>query len=196
MPNWCYTDIVFYSPCKSEIENFKTNIENALANPVCKDGEAKNWQGHIPRAFNLNIEGERGFVEYVGDIEETSYLGSNLYNFTIRQEDAWAPHTDMYDTYIQALGLDIDCVYLAEEPGCEVYVNTDEAGIFFPYRYIVDNSYETEYFETIHDALDYICRQDEAFADCTTISEAQNIAADLVQQGEFDWFVISEFTLS
>jgi hypothetical protein len=68
-------------------------------------------------------------------------------------ETAWSPLPEVYEKFAEKYGLSF--VYIAEECGCEIYVNTDVEGRFFTDRYILD------YFEVEGLELD-----DETLAEC------------------------------
>ena len=54
----------------------------------------------------------------------------------------------------------VKMVYQSEEPGCEVYINSDKLGIYFTDRYIVDYSYrgngDTYYFTWWKEAVEFL----------------------------------------
>ena len=54
----------------------------------------------------------------------------------------------------------IQLVYMAEECGSDLYVNSDKEGIYFRKRYMVDcchnGEYLKEYFESYPEAIDWI----------------------------------------
>jgi hypothetical protein len=51
-------------------------------------------------------------------------------------ETAWGPLPEIWDLMAEKYALEY--VYISEECGCSVYVNTDSAGRFFATRYLLD----------------------------------------------------------
>lgn len=194
MPNWCYTQIAFFSLDKNELLNFQNDILIALESLPIKDSEAKNWQGRVSRYFNSSACGERGFIIHTSDISTTYHNGLEQYYFYLDQEDAWGPHTNMWYELIHELDKNIDFVYRAEECGNEVYINSDINGSFFPERYCVDNDRESEYFEDEKSLLSYLTKLDDTFIGCESIRQSQYIAEKLVENNTFEWLIIAEYS--
>ena len=85
------------------------------------------------------------------------------------QDDKWSPNLKFWDLIIEREYTTddgermIDYVYEAEEPGCEIYINTDVDGEFFCDLYKVDaylpkdlfcGEVMTEYFSSTEDLFD------------------------------------------
>lgn len=59
----------------------------------------------------------------------------------LEMESAWGPCVDFMTALLTTIlpgGGDCDYVYIAEEPGCDVFINTDLEGRFFSERVCVD----------------------------------------------------------
>lgn len=70
----------------------------------------------------------------------------------IEGENAWGPQTDALDGLMRRYP-ELAYEVFAEEPGCEIYINTDESGEFFTIRYNIDYDLdefgcEGEWFDT------------------------------------------------
>lgn len=54
----------------------------------------------------------------------------------------------------------VKMVYQSEEPGCEIYVNSDKLGIYFTDRYVIDYSYhgngDTYYFTWWKEVVEFL----------------------------------------
>lgn len=193
MPNWCYTQIAFYGPYVNELEKFRSDIKTAIDFLPIVGSEARNWQGRVARYYNSTAAGERGFLNDISLVYSEDIADDTMSYFILDQEDAWAPHTDMWSELLDELGYDINFVYRAEEPGDDIYINTDYEGNFFPDRYIVDTPDETEYFITEEELLGYLSTINTAFEGCMSVSEAQRLGRCLVDEGVYDWFIIREY---
>lgn len=194
MPNWCYTQIAFFSTDENELLQFKNDIQTAIDTLPIMDREAKNWQGRVSRYFKSSAVGERGFIIHMTDITPEIYDGLEQFFFILDQEDAWAPHTEMWTELINKLQKNIGFVYRAEECGNEVYINTDYEGSFFPERYYVNTDEETEYFEDEESLLEYLKKLNHAFNGCESVRQSQYIAEQLVEKNIYDWLVIAEYS--
>lgn len=88
--------------------------------------------------------------------EVTSYCLDEDGGLEIDQETAWCEQEDVRHL-IEKVYESMKVYYVAEEPGCDVYLTNDEEGRFFPYRYFLDSAQgNEEYFETIEDAAKYV----------------------------------------
>lgn len=113
--------------------------------------------GKLAECFNItanDIPDESSpFRGDIVDIDEHSYR--------IYQDDAWSPNIGVWHAILRKhyAYSDISFVYKAEEPGCSVYINTDDTGMFFPERYVCDYNIGDElgvlYFEKESDVLEW-----------------------------------------
>ena len=95
----------------------------------------------------------RGWIEEITEIEE--YDGEC--EFTICSMDAWYAKKEVFDLLLERHPeWDISYCLCAEEPGMGIYVNTDESGLYFPEKYILEEPEETTYFESERDLIDYL----------------------------------------
>jgi hypothetical protein len=84
-------------------------------------------------------------------------------------ETAWNPLPEVYEKFAEKYGLSF--VYIADEPGCEIYVNTDIEGKFFTDRYILDY-FEVEGLELDTETLTEYGEQLKALAENTHYYES------------------------
>ena len=114
---------------------------------------------------------------------------------------AWNPATELFDTIIDKHYLDnrynrlIDFVYTAEEPGFNIYINTDTEGRFFSDRFYVDSCvndvYESNYLENEQDVIDWLKETFKEIPDFTTLKEFECCKSVIL--GEDDYINIHEF---
>jgi len=132
MPNWCNNSIAFYQDDGgndmldaffSDIQKYQDYIDPGTGNP-------SDWVGHWLQSSRVDTN--------------TLYCRGFFYNcelcadhVRVDIETAWAPLPEVYD--IMAEKYNLSYVYIAEEPGCEVYVNTDVDGRFFTTRYVINS---------------------------------------------------------
>ena len=139
MPNWCSNSIAFYQ------ENGGTAILEAFYADVQKyenfidpeTGRSKNWVGNwlIANRIDADDMSTRGFFS-------NSELNDD--HVRIDMESAWEPLPEVWDAMAEKY--ELAYVYISEEPGMEIYVNTDAGGHFFSSRYIL-NSFDVDDLE-------------------------------------------------
>lgn len=121
---------------------------------------------YIAEQFGIDVKHiEWSCIQDISDIEaHGTYRGFKVY-----QDDKWSPNLRFWDLIIEREYTTddgermIDYVYEAEEPGCEIYINTDVDGEFFCDLYKVDAHLPkdlfceedmTEYFSSTEDLFD------------------------------------------
>ena len=140
MPNWCGNTMAVYgSP--AELKDFHQKLVNARE----KGDQLKHWHLYqIYEEFGYTeqeiLESDsngyiRGYFDDITDIEVTN---DGVSYFKLYYESAWAPMIDGFDWLIQRHYQTLAQVTIAEECGCEVYINTDVTGRFFPDKYVLD----------------------------------------------------------
>lgn len=158
MANICETTIAFFTT--DTIETL-TEFRNMLTN-IQTDGIPFTHK-YISEKLDLGLTNlEYGDIMDIGEIE---YSGTGI-GFKVWQNDKWSPQLDLWDALIEKFFTNddgcrlVDYVYEAEEPGCGIYINTDEGGDFLPDLYKIDayiaGSYYTEYFENTNDLIDHL----------------------------------------
>ena len=145
MPNWCSNSIAFYQEDggNTMIEAFYMDIQKYTNVKNNETGEISNWVGHWLQSSRVNIDNmyTRGFF---------SNCELNVNHVRIDMETAWTPLPEVWD--LMAGKYELSYVYIAEEDGCAVYVNTDSTGRFFTTRYMMQ-SFEIEYLELAADTM-------------------------------------------
>jgi len=136
MANPCSCRYAFYADNESKSELLRLyNKLSAIMKPasVVKSSDDPSWLGNVAIAHDLNMEVIpcRGSIEDLGDYEPSSDF------FTLECETAWAPMDKLWETVV-AQYKGIAFVYIAEEPGSDIYTNTDVDGRFFPDRYLLE----------------------------------------------------------
>ena len=167
MANICETAIAFFATAEEYTDKL-VDFYNKLT-------DLKKSKERLPIYFNSVYIAEQfgidtkhiewSCIQDISDIEaHGTYRG-----FKVHQDDKWSPNLEFWDLIIEQEyttddgGRMIDYVYEAEEPGCEIYINTDVDGEFFCDLYKVDAHLPkdlfcgedmTEYFSSTEDLLD------------------------------------------
>ena len=129
MPNWSLNSVAFYQEDggNAMLEAFYADIQKYQGYKDPETGNYCDWVGNWLESNRINTDNlyTRGFfIDCEFEIDHVR----------VDMEVAWSTMTDVYD--LMAKKYDLDYVYIAEEAGCEFYVNTDTEGRFFPTRYI------------------------------------------------------------
>jgi len=131
MPNWCSNSIAFYQEDggNAMVEAFYADVQKYQDYKDPETGKHSDWVGHWLQSNRINTENlySRGFF---------SNCELNGNHVRVDMETAWAPLPEVWD--LMADKYELVYVYISEESGCEVYVNTDSEGRFFTTRYMLN----------------------------------------------------------
>ena len=128
MANYCSNSVTYYSDNQGQILNLYLRLRSAAE--ALGDMEMGSIRAK-PLLAELGVDPEtiekldgRTSIDYLGLlVEDEKPVGVQF-----DAESAWSPCDDFADILLRAIYPDrgdIEMVYTAEEPGCEVYVNTD-----------------------------------------------------------------------
>ena len=167
MANICETAIAFFATAEEYTDKL-VDFYNKLT-------DLKKSKERFPAYFNsIYIAEQFGintkYIEW-SNIQDISAIEAHgtYRGFKVYQDDKWSPNLEFWDLIIEKEYTTddgdriIDYVYEAEEPGCEIYINTDIDGEFFCDLYKVDACLPkdlfcgedmTEYFSSTEDLLD------------------------------------------
>lgn len=185
MPNWCSTTVLMYSKDKMKIESAHAAISEYF-NKNRNENSFLSMMSAVVPLFNKDMIG-RSFINWVGDIEIRHAPDSKTYwTFSFDLQDAWAP----YPTELAAFAdfFVIDYVYVAEEPGCLVYINSDTEGLFFDWKYVLDCDWEHAYYSEEQNLVKDFNRYYSA--DCKTFDECRDYISRNLND---EWIVIEKF---
>ena len=135
MANWCSTKYAFYTKDedKGELLRFYGSLINVMKSPSAIPNDfGSGWLGNVLDRHGLDWEAVpcRGYISHIDDSPDEN-------SFTIETEAAWEPVTALWEAVLATYN-GVSFVYVAEEPGNTVYINTDTLGRFFPDRYLLD----------------------------------------------------------
>ena len=157
MPNWCSFDACIYGE-KREVEAFRTRCEHAI-----ESGKAtNNWDtyelciqhGMTKDEINSpNFGYIGGSIDDLGDVTD-EYEGRSF--VMVHMTTRWAPMIAGFESLLKNY-ISLEGVYMAEEPGMGIYVNTDVNGRYFSSRYYIDDwDVGNEWFDNIDQVKKYI----------------------------------------
>ena len=125
------------------LEAFYNDIKKYLDYKDPMTGKSSDWIGHYLESNKVNTESMycRGFLQ-----------NCELYDTYVRvdMDSAWGSIPEVWDKMGEKYNLNY--VYISEEPGNEVYTNSDVEGRFFSTRYIL-NYFELDYLELDSETL-------------------------------------------
>ena len=151
MANYCYNTVNFYcDPSNAEVlERFRKLIED-----FCKDSKhnqlfefaemIEGIYGFKIKDFSDTFDGRDTFEHYDIELSNDSYINKDgsiveIVFFSVDIESAWSPVLPSLDAILKAVPQFSVISYEAvcEEPGMEIYINTDEIPKFFDFDYVI-----------------------------------------------------------
>ena len=134
MPNWCTTSYVFRGN-ENEIKDFYDKLKSFTSKERIPNNFGNFWLGNIVDGFGFDYNEIpcRGRIDYFPEPEDTDPDRLEFSTWT-----AWRPMIKMWDEIIAKFYPSLTYVLIAEEPGCDVYINTDIEGEDFTERFSVD----------------------------------------------------------
>lgn len=137
MANYCSTSVVIYGNEKhvedlfNKLERLKNGKESRVKNTF-----GKLWEGNLLDICGIDWES----VICRGSIEDYFMMTDSESGVCLRldQSDAWEPNVKYLDRIIEKQGYKLKYVYLAEEPGNNLYVTSDTEKKFFSDRYKIE----------------------------------------------------------
>ena len=153
MANYCSNCIAFYGNDYDKLENFR----------MLMAGKCKYIHDFVMKCGYTEVEameftdGRDTFVEVPDDVAKDDIS----YYFIIQTETAWNTHVEVFSKIIQErFDNQISMVHCSEEPGCEIYINTDTEGRFFSDQYHLDfcinGEYVMEYYSTFKEVVEVL----------------------------------------
>lgn len=190
MANWCDTTIAFYSQDKTQLEALHTAISNRI-HEDCWLGNICTYHGFSPADYSC-----RSQINYIGEISQDK---DNYWYFLVDQEDAWDPHTSVWEDVLDMYYREVEFEYRSEEAGCGIFVNSDSEGYYFPERFIVDayvkDTEDKIYTNTLTETLS-LCKRILHDRSISSIEHARQIGEHFVKKEDYDgWFNIYEFEI-
>ena len=160
MSNTCSSIVVFKGKDLSEITKFYLKIHEAV-----REGGGVAWDilrhlGYTDGEIAVDGRTDVDAIEYTRafDPEEPDAKEETIFGVRLDVESAWEPPVDFFKMLLAKIlpsNRHTDFVFLAEEPGNEIYINTDEKGIFLKDAFVIDyddgECSDREYFS--HDDL-------------------------------------------
>lgn len=151
MPNWCADHAAFTSNRSNDLSslfNLRQDLEQALE--TIQEGD-DDWIGRLLRYKGANPADIycRGFVQDFSNEKEIESKGI----FTLDLDSAWEPSFEVYEWIAKTY--DLDYVLIAEEPGQEIFINTDVEGKIFNERYYIYNDdLDCYYFTSLEEVVE------------------------------------------
>ena len=195
MPNYCSNSIVFFSKDKTKLSVFLRKVYAAYDSRKSGFYSLMVLHGYNNREIASVIDKRDDFTSC--DTSLKMGKDSDTYHFSLETETAWTPHMEAFRKILHEKYSDtIQMVYISEECGCEVYINTDTEGMYLPERFVVDcchyGVFHKEYFDTFENALEWIREEytDLGFSRYDSVAEITDKinAANLQDEGDFFTF--------
>ena len=172
MPNWCDFSAVVHGE-KKEIDIFYQRLVDARVH----GRQTQQWDTYClfeEHGYTKKEVLSSGFP-YVGgsldQIDEPVFNGKDWHIY-IYMTTRWSPMVDGFNKILSNY-MSLKGVYCAEEPCCEIYMNTDVNGDFFSVKYcIYDDDDGSEYFYSDAEFIKYM--KDTYKKDISLISDLKD----------------------
>ena len=192
MPNWCWNNTIVYGE-KKMLEKFYNDMvigtsKNPNFKPV-KNSWDNEWLGNLFLAAGYTEEDvTNGTIRCRGGIFDLRLIRDGT-AVEITYESAWCPIIDSLNLMLEEKYAGLHQVTLAEEIGCEIFVNTDTSGEFFPDKYYLDycvnNIYaDNHYYESEEELVEEF--NDLFDTNAETYEDLQKMIPDLYEKYEDD----------
>lgn len=184
MANYCYNDITICAKKENlvDLEFLHTNLAYLFEKNerYCNDIFTELLESFDKQPIQFD---GRDNVNWYMDTIECNENGT--YNFTISIESAWSPIISKIENIIYELYENkLWCVGTAEEPGFDIYINTDETGEFYETRYRLVFYYDNTYHDWYLDSLpELILRINKIYSE-NNYDEAIEYSADAYEVSE------------
>ena len=163
MPNWCVSSTAIYGNEEQVKELWsiiekETSEERTIKTP---NSWGQDWLGNIFYYFYNDKEIEKKNIRCRGSFIDKTFGEDEQGSFImLTYETAWSPNYDSWEQLFADFFPDLKQVTRSEECGCEIYINTDIEGRFFPDKYVLDCCYQgdyyNDYFASDEELLKYI----------------------------------------
>lgn len=152
MANWCSTVYVFYGENKEGIDNLFKDLKEV-------EEKDNTWIGNVfmKKGFTEKEAEELVYRSFI-----TSVCRYKTGEVELTCEDAWNYHYEAMSELIDKYGEGIHFEMLAEECGNGIFVNTDEGGVYFTDRFMIDCDIDgncfNEYFANEEGLREYVSK--------------------------------------
>lgn len=152
MPNWCSNTFFVYGN-KAGCIRFYLKLQSLLESHDSSGGSRLNLWDTLKAAgyddselSGINCRGDISDLNLEEEIEE----GGRPFGVKFWAESAWSPCSEAITLLINKLAprMGLKSVFLAEEPGCEIYINSDVDGVYFRDFANIDTNDDVYYYET------------------------------------------------
>lgn len=134
MPNWCSTTITINSDNEIELKNLYEKLKLWTSKDYMKNGFGHSWLGNVVLGAEIGTvdTDAKTDVRCRGNIVYMDYQNSQI---VIETETAWAPMLDLWRKVIDKYLPNAELLYVAVEPGSELYCSNDS---YYNNLYYVD----------------------------------------------------------
>lgn len=163
MANYAFNSITFVVPAEEkdiiDLEFLATNI-NYLFN---KDTQVNEITQAISEAYEkpiYNFDRRDNFC-WIDDDGISYNEDYNEYTFDISIESAWSPVIERITEWVQSIYPGVSVLGMCEEPGFEIYINTDTEGKYYQTRYKVwlnddDGNVDDPEFNDLSEVVEFL----------------------------------------
>lgn len=196
MCNYCSNTIVFYGKDKSKLSVLLRKLDAAFNSRGSQFYNFMVLHGYGNREISAVIDKRDFFTS----CDTKLSVKEDTYSFRLDTETAWEPHMEIFRKVLQEkYGNVIRMVYMAEECGSSIFINSDTEGKFLQERYMVDcchnGEYHKEYFDSYQETVEWLRGEylEIGFGKYDTIADIEEKVNRSVFREDDDFFYLHRF---
>lgn len=160
MANICSNTTAVYGP-KEDVERFLSDVKAA-----CEKSKNRSFYevfqtlGFPEEELENKVFVNGGYFQEGFELEKKD---EDCWFVKFSYDTRWSPAYEAFDELLKRLYPNLKEVTIAEEPGCEIFINTDDEALFFDTQYDLDGAAcgkythdEDSYFADEESALGYL----------------------------------------
>ncbi len=159
MPNWCFTDITFYSTDAAQVKRMRDDFaaiqysEHQLEKSAFGAGFMGNYVKYYFPSLDVDQVECRGEIT---DLDDECRVVGKYTAFSIATMTAWDAKIALWQHIVNKEYPDVQIAYISEESMDSYFLKWDSTGLFYPQNYYLDGvlpdkNGEDIYFQDITD---------------------------------------------
>ena len=198
MANYCNNCIAIFGYNKERVDDLRMLMVKSFRES--RYGTIREFVLAYGYSMDEALEMTDGRDSFI-DIDDEVFEKEHVFYFKFQTESAWNPNVEVFRKIIcDKFKDELDMEYCSEEPGLEIFINTDEEGFFFTDRYYLDScindEYETEYFESKKEVIDWVKSRFPAIKVTlkTTLYKIEEEVRKYIDESGDDFFSLHKFS--
>lgn len=206
MPNWCCTSYYVTTkglPKSEQIRLYPTLLKFAIDVGIATSTDSgtdfgRGWLGqvYIQAGYKWigddKREWDKDWIDCRGSVDDhvIEYDGDKIEGVMLYCQTAWGPKFESFEQMINEKYPGLKTLCLADEPGCEIYFNSDVERIRFTEKYVVNTDEDSYYPETDEELLELV--EELTGIKCASVGALWTMDRDTVREKYIEHMGYSE----